>query len=303
MRYLLIISFLFTQQISLAQQAKTVYRDRTDSSQNFYILTPPKGAIKGLLVLNMKVLSDSSKEQAYNLGICTLTVVPTTKPLDNLISDKVLNTIDEMIGEVIGTFKISNRSVIIGGMSAGGTGAIRYVEYCYANKSKHRIEPSGVFGVDAPLDYERLYNESSRALKRNFNQDAVDESKILISLLTKNLKGTPKTNIISYQTNSPFCYSANDGGNAHLLNRLAVRLYTEPDINWWIDNRRKDYYDLNSIDNAALINQLKINGNNKAELITTYNKGVKIDNHPHSWSILDQQELLVWCSKIFEKLN
>ena len=36
---------------------------------------------------------------------------------------------------------------------------------------------------------------------------------------------------------------------------MAVRLYTEPDVNWWIDNRRKDYYDLNSIDDAALINQ------------------------------------------------
>jgi len=303
MKYLLLILLLITTQLSLGQQAKTVYKSPTDSSQNYYIITLPKNAITGLLVLNARILSDSSKIQAYNLGICTLTIIPTAKPLENFTSNDLLNNIDEMIGEVIHTYKISNRNIIIGGMSVAGTGSVRYVEYCYSNKSNNKIKPAGVFGVDPPLDYERLYNESSKAIARNFSKDAVDESRMLIEILSKNLKGTPKTNIKSYQKNSPFCYSASNGGNAYLLNHLAVRLYTEPDINWWIDNRRKDYYDLNSIDNAALINQLKLNGNSNAELIISHNKGVKIDGHPHSWNIVDQQELLLWCNKIFKELK
>lgn len=285
--------------MALGQQSKTVYKNPADSSQNFYVISLPKGSIKGLLVLNARYLSDSSKITAYNLGICTLTIVPTTSYLDNLTSGSILNTIDRMIGEVIRGYKISNNKVIIGGMSVAGTGSVRYAEYCYLNKSLYGIKPCGVFGVDPPLDYERLYHESNNAIIRNFSKDAVDEGKMLIGILANNLKGTPQTNIKSYQANSPFCYSAANGGNAYLLNHIAVRLYTEPDINWWIDNRRKDYYDLNSIDDAALINQLKINGNSNAELIVTDKKALNTDGHPHSWSMVDENDLLLWCNKIF----
>jgi hypothetical protein len=301
MKSLIILLLLFIGKVSFGQQSKTVYKNPKDSTQNFYVIRLPKGAIKGLLVLNARALSDSSKIIAYNLGICTLTIMPTAKYLDNLTSDSIIHTIDGMIGEVIRKYKISNNKIIIGGMSVAGTGSIRYAEYCYLNKSLYGIKPSGVFGVDPPIDYERLYNESNNAIMRNFSKDAVDEGKMLIKILTTNLKGTPQTNIKSYQRNSPFCYSATNGGNAYLLNHLAVRLYTEPDINWWIENRRKDYYDLNSIDNAALINQLKINGNSKAELIVTHNKALKIDRHPHAWSMVDEHELLLWCNKIFSE--
>jgi hypothetical protein len=301
MRFLIILSLFLFAKMALGQQSKTVYKNPKDSSQNFYVIRLPKDTIKGLLVLNARALSDSSKITAYNLGICTLTIIPTISYLDNLTSDSIINTIDEMVGEVIRMYDISKCKVIIGGMSVAGTGSVRYAEYCYLNKSSYGIKPCGVFGVDPPLDYERLYNESNKAIIRNFSNDAVDESKILIALLSKNMKGTPKTNIKSYQKKSPFCYSAINGGNAYLLNHLAVRLYTEPDINWWINNRRKDFYDLNVIDIAALINQLKLNGNSKAELITTNHKGFREDGvrHPHSWSILDETDLLKWCDKLF----
>jgi hypothetical protein len=301
MKSLILLTLLLIGKISSGQQAKTVYRNPKDSSQNFYIITLPKDAVKGLLVLNARILADSSKKTAYNLGICTLTVIPTGNNIDNLTSNSILNTIDGMIGDVIRTYHISSKKIIIGGMSAAGTGSVRYAQYCFLNKSSNGIKPCGVFGVDPPLDYERLYNESHKATTRNFSKDAIEESKMLMGILIKDLKGTPQTNILSYQKNSPFSYSATNGGNAYLLNHLAVRIYTEPDINWWIDNRRKDYYDLNAIDDAALVNQLKLNGNSNAELIVTNNKGLKIEGHPHSWSIVDEHELLLWCTKIFSE--
>jgi hypothetical protein len=187
-------------------------------------------------------------------------------------------------------------------MSAAGTAAVRYAQRSFLGGNL-LIKPLAVFAVDPPLDYERLWNESEKSVWRDFSKDAVEEGKMLMDLLKKNLNGTPKTNLQSYQKISPSSYSAKDGGNAYLLNSIAVRLYTEPDVNWWIENRRKDYADINSIDNAGLINQLKLNGNAHAELFTTYNKGYQDngDRHPHSWSILDQSELLDWCVKLFDE--
>ncbi|MEZ4931988.1 MAG: hypothetical protein R2788_07705 [Saprospiraceae bacterium] len=61
-------------------------------------------------------------------------------------------------------------------------------------------------------------------------------------------------------------------------------------------NRGNDYYSMNAMDAAAVVNQLAVLGNERAELILTENKGFKPDGsrHPHSWSIVDNGELVEW---------
>ncbi|MFR5659452.1 MAG: hypothetical protein ACLUDU_16440 [Butyricimonas faecihominis] len=76
-----------------------------------------------------------------------------------------------------------------------------------------------------------------------------------------------------------------------------IRIYIEPDIQWWLDERETDVFGLNIIDCSAMINELKRLGNDRAALIETQNKGYrKPDNnrHPHSWSIVDNRELIEW---------
>jgi hypothetical protein len=46
---------------------------------------------------------------------------------------------------------------------------------------------------------------------------------------------------------------------------MPVRLYTEPDIRWWMENRKVDYYSMNAVDAAALILQLQLLGNRQAQ--------------------------------------
>jgi hypothetical protein len=282
-----------------AQQTLKVYRNPGDHTQNFYVLRLPKNEIKGLLVLNARSLSDTANKTADALGIGILTIVPVSNTLENLLSSTLLDTIDAMIAQVTARYDIAKDKIVIGGMSAAGTGAVRYVQYCAAKLSKNHIRPRGVFGVDSPLDYIRLYNEAERAIQRNFNNDAVEEGKTLVNLFSKKLKGKPQTNPIAYAKASPFCYSIQTNNHAALLNNIAIRLYTEPDITWWIENRRKDFYDLNCLDNAALLNQLRINGNTRAELITTQNKALLKEGHPHSWGMLDENDLLKWCYQLF----
>ena len=288
---------------AFAQKPVYVYKTSNDSTQNFYTKRIPSVPVKGLLVINLRSLSDSIKNYALNNGIMLISIVP-LKPenaLQLLTDDKVLNRIDVMITEIVKTYHIPDGKVVIGGMSVAGTGAIRYAEYCLTGYSNGHIKLAGVFAVDPPLDYERFYKASLKAVKRNFNHEAVIEGKAVLKLLDLKFGGGPFDHLKLYQTNSPFSYSALNGGNAKFLSTIAIRLYTEPDINWWITNRRRDYYDFNSIDNAALINQLKMNGNASAELITTSDKGYQEDGtrHPHSWSILDEKGMVNWCIALF----
>jgi len=114
------------------------------------------------------------------------------------------------------------------------------------------------------------------------------------------MSGNPVQMLTNYINYSPFCYTAEHGGNARFLKDIAIRAYTEPDVHWRIDKRGKDYYGRNAIDAVALINQLKIDGNKNAELILTDNSCYRPDGtrQPHSWFIVDEEELLDWFMKI-----
>jgi hypothetical protein len=267
--FLVSLCFVIVSQCAFCQSPVYVYKTKGDSTQNFYVKRVPEGAIKGILAINLRSVSDSIKTYALDNGIMLLSLVPVKvdNALELMTSDVALDRIDKMIAEVANTYHVPADKIVIGGMSVAGTGAVRYAEYCLSERSKAHIKPAGVFAVDPALDYERFYKASMNAINRKFNNDAVEEGKAVIKLFTSAFNGTPFSNLKAYQVNSPFSYSSINGGNARFLNTTAVRLYTEPDINWWIENRRRDYYDFNSIDDAALINQLKLNGNNKAELI------------------------------------
>ena len=79
-----------------------------------------------------------------------------------------------------------------------------------------------------------------------------------------------------------------------------MRIYTEPDINWWFKERGDDFTGMNSTECSAMINELNRLGNQNAELMITQNKGYrKPDNqrHPHSWSIVENDELIQWLLK------
>jgi hypothetical protein len=86
---------------------------------------------------------------------------------------------------------------------------------------------------------------------------------------------------------------------AEMVAHVAVRACTEPDVQWWLENRNADYYQMNALDAAALIRRLRVLGNTRAELITTTNKGYRPGGrrHPHSWSIIDQAELAAWVAR------
>lgn len=51
---------------------------------------------------------------------------------------------------------------------------------------------------------------------------------------------------------------------------------------------------MNATDMAALVTDLQTMGNDKAELIATHDQRANPDESTHSWSIVDEPDLMRW---------
>jgi len=268
------------------------------TSNNCYRLYKPAGAVRGLVVLLPYYGSDANAFSSAALpallvkeGIATMAVSAA-----GYLTDDEVATLQGLIAPVARELKISAGTLVIGGISAGGAGALRYAENCLSGHCDLQSTPVAIFSVDAPLDFESWWNRETLNLRRGDPKSSADESREILSALHSLLGGSPTQVREVYRKRSPFLASEKDGGNARLLKNVPIRLYTEPDVLWTIENIGRDYYTLNALDQAALMLQLRSIGNDKAELITTTGKGFRPPGtrNPHSWTIVDEPELAHW---------
>ena len=229
------------------------------------------------------------------VGILRLT---TGNPLDFYFDGATLRSVADRMQRVLTSHQLDDVPLYFAGLSLGGTRALKLAVFLKQHAGEVWIAPAAVAVVDAPLDMARLWGAEQRAIQRAFNPTAADEGRWVSYLLETNLSGPPDQQLDRYVQYSPFTYSApgGRGGNAVFLRDVPIRAYHEPDVDWWIQNRRKDYYGMNSLDLAALINELKLQGNDRAELITTYRarEGVGEGSSPHTWSFVDNTDLVAW---------
>jgi hypothetical protein len=233
---------------------------------------------------------------ATDNGLAVVEITPSKNYIDCMFGDDILKVLNEMLLDICQKHDIPKDKIVIGGLSAGGVLGVRYTENHFENDKNANLKPLALFAIDPPLDYERFWSECERKVKLNFHEAAVREGKLIIDLLQKQFGGSPSQFQAKYHAFSPYSRNAVDGGRAKLLKNTPISIYHEPDVNWWIENRRQDYNGINSVDCAGLINDLKILGNKQATLIETQNKGYREDGsrHPHSWSIMDEKGLVDW---------
>jgi hypothetical protein len=289
---------------SSAQKTETVYLDPRDSSSNVYVVIyPPKSPWKGYMFLvpgmfqrpaDVLVQTDLPKHAAQQ-GV--LTIIPTFKTgIGSFgVDTATQSSLQQLLDHVIGKYKLSNEPFYLGGFSIGGTCALKYAEL--AIRDNYKIKPAAVFAIDSPLDFERMYLSMEREERLNpVGSPSSEETVYMINRFNKEFGGSPRKVQHNYHRISP--YSFNDTAQYAIkpLKSLPLRLYTEPDVTWWL-NEGIDYTGMNSIDFAALANELRRLGNKKVELITTSNKGFRKPantKHPHSWSIVDPVDLVKW---------
>ena len=222
--------------------------------------------------------------------------VSTGKVIEFLFTNKDIQLIDMLIGDALEKHELLNEPIFLAGMSLGGTMAFRYSEFCLLNKSSFGLKPSAIAVCDAPLDMVRMWHEQKQAIVNGYHPNAVGEANWVLHYLRKHLNGSPEESIKYYIDYSPFVYKNENKDKTSLFKNIPIRMYHEPDINWWVENRAKDYNTINSIDLAGFYNSLRLSGNKEVELITTYQKRKDYEkgSSPHTWTIVENEELLAW---------
>jgi pimeloyl-ACP methyl ester carboxylesterase len=298
--------FLAWPGVLFGQQTRLVQPNPQDPRAGSYRIYEPTGKAVGLLVL---IPGGAATHDEFGAKGSTpsmlpqrltehqmVTIVPSAGDYSHWLEDGFLKHLDAIVSETLTTHSIPTDRVVVGGFSSGGTAAVRYAEFSAGRRSAGGVRVRGVFAVDAPLDFGRFWRGETLAVRRGAHPRFVREAKGVLAAMRDILGGSPDEHPARYIQVSPFSAFAERGGQARLLTDVAVRLYTEPDIHWWMTNRKVDYYSMNAVDAAGLILQLQLMGNRQAELITTQGRGVRQDGgrHPHSWSIVDEPALGEW---------
>lgn len=212
-----------------------------------------------------------------------------------------IETLNLIFQEVVKEHNIPKDNFVLGGLSNGGSISLIYAQQSVKQMSKTYLKPKGVFGLDVPLDKAHFYQYCQREIKRNYSQLGVGEAKWIMNQYNEIYGGSPEEFPEKYVEASIYSNGVENGGNAKYLKDIPIRMYTDLDVNWLIEKRRRDLYDWNGTDIVAMINDLKLMGNTDAYVIVTMGQGVRLDGtrHPHSWSIMDNQDCFNWIEKLF----
>jgi poly(3-hydroxybutyrate) depolymerase len=295
---ILISTSVIAQMQSPPDPPEVVCHKEFKTSNNCYRLFKPTGLARALVVLLPKGGGggDANAFSAFQIPklLAQKDILSMSVSQAGYVSDDDLTTLLSLIREVAAAHRIPSGKVVVAGISSGGTGALRYTEYCESHECG-TIKPCAVVSVDAPLDFEHWWNSQVINIRRGDPGSNLEESRAILDSLNQAMGGSPTEARAAYRAKSPFLAMEKDGGNARLI-KIPTRLYTEPDINWLLDNWKRDYYTSNAVDQAALVLQLRAQDNRKVELVTTSGKGHNLDGtrNPHSWSIVDEDELVNW---------
>jgi hypothetical protein len=205
--------------------------------------------------------------------------------------------LEKQLTSIVKEQNLAEKNIFIGGFSSGGNVSLLISNYLVENKSQ--IQPKGVFIVDSPIDLLGLYGTAEKNLKLNFSKSSIQESTGIKNMFDKEF-GDPSNEIMKYEENSPYTFKTENIDNLKGLEKLKIRFYTEPDLKWWKEYAKNEYEDLNAFYIQKLSAKLKIEfGEDNVELINTVNRGYRAngERHPHSWSIVNEKELINWMLK------
>lgn len=303
---LFLLTFLVGNSV-YSQSVKKIVLNNNDFYSGYYLAVEPESnVIDGVLVLIAgfgqiaeNTLPETKLQNvAYVNNILTISFASGNKLYADSITQANLTAV---IKDVISRYKVKPSNFVIGGFSAGGMIALRYVELCNEFPDKFPIQPKGIFMVDSPIDIFVIWDMLEEAAKTKYSAIAVEEAERAMSHI-KNDYGIPRDNILTYSKLTAFSMNPTYCDHEKFLKNTAVRAYHDVDIAWRLKNRNQTVRNSNYEVTAELINRLLLMGNEKAEFMQTFQSGYRSNGqrHPHSWSIVEEVELIQWMKNLIK---
>lgn len=311
MKFTSIIPFVLLLTINTtlyAQSVKKIVVNEKEFFSGYYLAVEPESdSIAGVLVLLAgfgqraeDIFPETKLPQTASANhILTIAFAGGNKLYADSMTQSNLNAVLE---DVLDTYKVDSNKFVLGGFSAGGMIALRYVELCNEFPDKFPIQPKGVFMVDSPIDIFTIYDELENDFKNKFSEVAVEEAERAMKFVRDDY-GVPRENSAVYSKLTAFSINKAYGENEIFLKNTAVRAYHDVDISWLLVNRNQTVHNSNFEVSAELINRLLLMGNKKAEFIQTFKTGYRNNGqrHPHSWSIVDEVECISWIKGLWQQ--
>jgi pimeloyl-ACP methyl ester carboxylesterase len=292
---------LFLINTLYCQSVKKIILDEKDSLSVYYLAVEPRSdSIAGVLVLfpgfgeRAENIFPESKlhNVAYANRILTIAIAEGNK----LYADSIVQSkINKVLDDVIKKYKVDPEKFVLGGYSAGGIVAMRYVELCNEFPDKYPIKPKGIFSVDSPVDIFLVWDDLEEFYRNNYSTMASNEAEYVMKYV-KNDYGIPRENIGIYSKLTPFSMDKKYGENEKYLKNTAVRVYHDVDIAWRLINSTESVKEENYLSTSEMIKRLLLMGNKKAEFMQSFQTGYRSNGkrHPHSWSIVNEVECIQW---------
>lgn len=200
-----------------------------------YTLWLPESVRPGGLVVFNRSRRDTINSEplidyalANNLGVL---FASTNNRLEFLFKIEKMIELEGYIFKVISNYEIPQENLLYCGMSLEGTRALLLAKFAQGPDSKHNIIPKAIAICDAPLDFVRFHKELKKAAELNFHPLAAGEGIWVSEYLETNLGGTPEDTLSAYTAYSLYCYRADGGENLSYFRNIAIKAYTEPDVN------------------------------------------------------------------------
>lgn len=255
---LFLTSLLFVCQIAFTQTLKKIVLNEEDFHCGHYLVVEPESdSISGVLVLLAgfgQIAEDTPPETKLHTVACANNILTVFYAGgDKLYADSITQeNISAVIKDVISRYKVKTNSLVLGGYSAGGMIALRYVELCNEFPNKFPIQPKGVFTVDSPIDIFTIWNQLEETAKNNYSELGAEEAVRAMGHI-KSDYGIPRENISVYVKLTAFSMNKSYCENEKFLKNIAVRTYHDVDIAWRITNRNQTVHNSNYEVTAELI--------------------------------------------------
>jgi len=227
------------------------------------------------------------KSEALKKGFAFL-IIATGVPIDLFFSEKSLIFVDTLMKHIFNRYHLPDRNIFLLGVLAAGHRALKYIEYCKTGKSLFNPAIRGVILNECVIDWVRQWYECQKQVRNIQDETRFFEGTMITYLFNENLKATPVTNIDRYIQFSPYSYFDIQMDKPRLFKDLSVRAYTYADIQHCFSVKGKSIYDCHYPDMSGFINEQKLVGNQRAELVV-------FEEQPAStWDMVDKQELMDW---------